>query len=220
MIKLKNLTVIMDDMPILRGVNLDAYKGTSIALKGPSGGGKSTLLKALVGGCRWQAEQYHFQGQHITADNIQYIRQRTGYIGQESTLAGTSIRESLMQPFQFSAYRSRVFPEGEMARLLKAFHLPVELLRRHPSALSGGQQQRISIIRALLLNPELIIADEPTSALDPESRNSVIKELLNRGRTIISTSHDQHWLNNCDRLLTLSGGVIINEESNKEARYA
>ena len=211
LLQLNDLHVVRGSLPVLSGINLDLPQGESIALKGASGCGKSTLLKTIVGGCTWQARSFNFKRKPVTATNIQFIRQQSGYIGQESTLAGLSVRDSLMQPFEFSAYRRRKFPEHEMLRLLATFYLPVEILDRHPSGLSGGQRQRLSIIRVLLLEPELIIADEPTSALDSDSRKQVVDELLNRGRSVISTSHDQHWLDSCDRIIHMSQGRILEE---------
>ena len=212
MLSIKGLQVVREGNRILDGIDLIVTKGQSVALKGPSGCGKSTLLKALVGGCQWQAEYFIMDNKHVTASNIQNVRQNTGYIGQESPMSGTAIREALERPFLFSVYRRREFPEHELNRLMQAFDLSAELLDRHPSSLSGGQRQRFAIIRILLLNPQLIIADEPTSALDEKSRRSVIKELLLSGRTIISTSHDQEWLDGCSDILMMEEGRILGEE--------
>ena len=101
-------------------------------------------------------------------------------------MSGPSVREALERPFMFAVYKDRSFPDQELVRLMHRFNLPEELLERHPSSLSGGQRQRFAIVRVLLLKPQLIIADEPTSALDADSRNSVIRELLHSGKTIIS----------------------------------
>lgn len=212
MLNIKGLRVTREGTRILDGVDLKVKKGQSIALQGASGCGKSTLLKALVGGCRWQADHFIVNDQPMAAADIHSVRQNTGYIGQESPMSGTSIRETLERPFQFAAYKGREFPRPELARLMQQFHLSDELLERHPSSLSGGQRQRFAIIRILLLKPRLIIADEPTSALDTDSRDSVIRELLHSGKTIISTSHDQYWLDQCDSILIMEKGRIMGEK--------
>ena len=212
MLDIKGLQVTREGIRILDGIDLMVRKGQSVALRGPSGCGKSTLLKALVGGCRWQADHFIINNQPVGVADIHGVRQNTGYIGQESPMSGTSVREALERPFQFAAYKDRKFPEQELARLMHQFHLSEELPERHPSSLSGGQRQRFAIIRVLLLKPQLIIADEPTSALDADSRNSVIRELLHSGKTIISTSHDQHWLNQCNSILIMEKGRIMGEE--------
>ena len=214
MLKLEGLQVVRDGTLILKRINLDVKRGQSIVLQGPSGCGKSTLLKALVGGCEWQADRYIVDDESVRPDTIQTIRQKTGYIGQENALSGSSIREALMRPFSFKIHRNKSFPKEELQRLIHAFNLSTSLLDRHPSQLSGGQKQRFAIIRVLLLKPALIIADEPTSALDADSREGVLEELLNGGYTVISTSHDPFWLNKCDKIIAMNDGQIVKEVQN------
>ena len=211
MLKVKQLQATRNGKAVLESINLEIQTGRSYALQGSSGCGKSTLLKTLVGGCPWQADEFLFNGKTINQGNIQIVRQSTGYIGQESALSGPSVKACLKQPFEFAAYRNRAFPETELERLMEALSLPESLLQKPPTELSGGQRQRLCIIRTLLLQPILIIADEPTSALDNKNRNAVIDELLKRDRTVISTSHDQQWLNNCDQLICMAEGRIIRE---------
>ena len=211
MLKVKHLQATRNGNVMLENINLDIRAGQSYALQGASGCGKSTLLKTLIGGCPWQAEAFLFNGQLVSSDNIQIVRQSTGYIGQENALFGVSVDTCLKQPFEFAAYKNRSFPKAELDRLMQTFSLSESLLKKSPSELSGGQRQRFCIIRALLLRPKLLIADEPTSALDKNNRDAVIDELLNRKHTIISTSHDQQWLDNCDQLIFMSEGRIIRE---------
>ena len=211
MLKVKQFRAIRNGSPVLEDISLEILPGTSCALQGPSGCGKSTLLKALVGGCHWQADEFIFDGQPITKASIQTIRQSAAYIGQENALSGSSVEECLKQPFQFTAYKNRTFPQTELKRLIQKFSLPQALLQKKPSELSGGQKQRFCIIRALLLQPKLIIADEPTSALDKNNRSAVIDELLSQKHTVISTSHDQEWLDCCDQLIFMNEGRIVRE---------
>lgn len=211
MLKVKQLQATCSGRQILQGINLNIQSGQSIALQGPSGCGKSTLLKTLVGGCSWQAEEFTFADQKITPDLIQVVRQSAGYIGQENAPSGSCVLDFLKQPFLFAAYKNRTFPQTEMERLMKKFLLSEQLLHQPPATLSGGQRQRFCILRILLLKPMLIIADEPTSALDKENRMAVMDELLNQKRTVISTSHDQQWLDACDELIFMNEGRIVRE---------
>ena len=211
MLKVNQLQAMRNGKLVLEDISLEIPAGTTCALQGPSGCGKSTLLKTLVGGCHWQATEFLFNGLSITPDTIQMVRQSAAYIGQENPLFGSSVEECLKQPFQFAAYRNRIFPQTELERLIQQFSLPKTLLQKSPSELSGGQRQRFCIIRALLLQPKLIIADEPTSALDQYNRNAVIDELLNQKHTVISTSHDQQWLDCCDQRIFMREGRIIRE---------
>lgn len=212
MIKLEGLQVVRNGTPVIKESSLTVHKGQSVALRGPSGCGKSTLLKTLVGGCEWQAGRYLLNNEPVTPDNIHRVRLKAGYIGQENALSGPTVLAALQRPFSFRAYRRKSFPEQLLNRLIERFQLSGDLLSHHPSTLSGGQKQRFAIIRVLLLEPELIIADEPTSALDAESRKGVIGELLGNGRTVISTSHDQDWLDQCERIVMMNNGQIIGEK--------
>ena len=215
MLNIKGLSVRRGDKLILDRLDLRMNQGETLALKGASGCGKSTLLKACLGGCPWKADQFLFEGVTITPKTLSYIRQRSGYIAQESTLPGHTVQEAMEQPFQFLAYQDKPFPAEELIRRMADFHLSEHLLTSHPSELSGGQRQRFAIIRVLLLSPKLIVADEPTSALDNVSRNAVIEALLNGQRTVISTSHDSHWLDACERVELMMKGKMI-----REAGYA
>ena len=214
MIKLEGLQVVRNGIPVIKKSSFTVHKGQSVALQGPSGCGKSTLLKTLVGGCEWQADRYLFNNELVTPASIHRVRLKAGYIGQENTLSGATVLEALQRPFSFRAYRGQLFPEQTLYRLIDRFQLSIDLLSHHPSTLSGGQKQRFAIIRVLLLEPELIIADEPTSALDAESRDSIIEELLGNERTVISTSHDQAWLDQCKRIVMMNNGQIIGEKQN------
>ena len=212
MIKLEGLNIVRRGNPVIRNSSLTIEKGQSVALQGPSGCGKSTLLKTLVGGCEWQSGHYLFNHKPVTPGSIQAVRLKTGYIGQENALSGATVIEALQRPFSFRAFRHRLFPEQKLYSLMDYFLLSRSLLDQHPSTLSGGQKQRFAIIRVLLLEPEFIIADEPTSALDAESRDNVIEELLGTGQTVISASHDQHWLDRCERIVMMDNGQIIGDK--------
>ncbi len=209
MLKLTNMQVEPNGVPVLKNISFEVAAGDSLVLAGPSGSGKSSLLKALLGGCKWRAESYIFNGVNVTPGLIQTVRQQSGYIGQEYNLEGITVYEALKRPFAFSIYRDREFSRQELMRLMGSFLLSADFLERGPTSLSGGQRQRFAIIRTLLLKPKLIVADEPTSALDQDCREAVIHELLDQGTTVVSTSHDSAWISRCSRVLSLNHGSLV-----------
>ena len=141
----------IDGDEILRDISLTFAAGESVVLTGASGCGKSTLLRLLLGGIPWQRGHYYFHNEQVNSGNIARVRTSCGFVAQESDLAGATVREGLMRPYQFAAYRDKHFPEDELQRLLATFGLNATLLESAPAKLSGGQRQRLNIIRALLL---------------------------------------------------------------------
>lgn len=208
MITLKNIAVSYQGTEILRDLCATIGSGDSVALIGPSGGGKSTLLKLLLGGVIPDLGDYLFDGKVVTSDTIESVRTRCGYIAQDSRFLDCSVRKTLLRPYSFAAYSSRQPEEGVIIQLLEQLLLPRAVLDKNVFSLSGGQRQRVNIARTVLLNPDVIIADEPTSALDDKSTQAVIGLLLGGGKTVISSSHDTRWISRCSRVLTMQGGTI------------
>ena len=193
----------------LHDLSVDINEGDSVVLVGPSGGGKSTLLKLLLGGVSWDKGEYQFQEAIVSPEDIARVRTQCGYIAQESRLLDASVREALLRPYCFAAYQSRRPAEKAMTTLLEQLLLPASVLDKKVTTLSGGQRQRVNIARTLLLNPSVIIADEPSSALDDESTHAVIELLLNSEKTVVSSSHDSRWISRCSRVLTMKYGHMF-----------
>ncbi|MTI12646.1 ABC transporter ATP-binding protein [Sansalvadorimonas verongulae] len=209
MITLRNICVTYQGVQVLHDLSVDINTGDSAVLVGPSGGGKSTLLKLLLGGVSWDKGEYQFQRETVTPETIATVRTHCGYIAQESRFLDASVRETLLRPYSFAAYRSCRPSEETMNMQLEQLLLPDNVLDKKVTALSGGQRQRVNIARTLLLNPSVIIADEPTSALDDESTDAVIALLLNGQKTVISSSHDSRWISRCSRVFTMEHGHMF-----------
>ncbi|CAM3718155.1 ABC transporter ATP-binding protein [Parendozoicomonas haliclonae] len=215
--ELADISASLGTEHILDQLTLTVNRGESLVVTGPSGCGKSSSLKLLLGGLPWQSGRYLYKGEEVTPAMLPDIRSHCGYIGQESSFGRAIARQVLMRPFQFSVYKDRIFPEEAMYALLTRLGMAHELLDKPMQNLSGGQRQRINIIRALLLEPEILIADEPTSALDDEAAQSAVELLLNENsdfkpRTIISVSHDARWINHCSRQVTIYHGRVVAQE--------
>jgi osmoprotectant transport system ATP-binding protein len=175
-------------------LDLDVPSGRTLALLGPSGCGKSTLLRLLVGLVRPDTGAIEVLGTPLTTRTLPALRLRTGYVIQEGGLFPhlTASGNVALVARDLGWSGSRI--AERLDALATLVHLPAELLARHPAELSGGQRQRVALMRALMLDPELLLLDEPLGALDPMIRARLQEELgeLFRalGKTVILVTHD------------------------------
>jgi osmoprotectant transport system ATP-binding protein len=163
-------------------------------LIGPSGCGKSTLLRLIVGLTQPQAGTITLGGTLLTAANLLRMRQQMGYVIQEGGLfphltVGDNV--SVMARY---LRRDADWISHRLAELAELVRLPLELMKRFPAELSGGQRQRVSLMRALMLDPRLLLLDEPLGALDPMIRYELQRELKSiftqLGKTVVMVTHD------------------------------
>ena len=208
-IQLRGLSVGSPEKPLLRELSLIVRPGDTIALRGPSGGGKSTLLKTLLGGYPWSNGDYILEGEPITDQTIARVRATIAYIPQQPDLGNETVLNCLKQPFSWRSYRTQTFCRTTVLDWFEQFALDDTLLQQPCSRLSGGQRQRIAIIRALMTGRQILVADEPTSALDPEASQAVRHVLLSGRYTVISASHDPAWIQQCSRILTVKDGTLL-----------
>lgn len=204
MITFDQITLKIGDHTLLQSVSWQAERGDKAVFCGPSGCGKSSLLKTVVGAVRLMAGTVSVDGIPLSPENTAAIRTQIAYIGQEPILGAETVKEALLLPFSYKAHRNREPAEEEILQLLARLHLPPTILSKECTRISGGEKQRIAICRALLLNKTIFLTDEISSALDPESRESVLNELFQPERTLLSVSHDPAWIHACNRVVNFS----------------
>lgn len=222
MIKLENIRKAykVDDelSPVLRNINLEVHKGDFLAIMGPSGSGKSTLLNLIGFIDRNYSGNYYLEDEIVTskADNdLSKLRnQRVGFIFQHFNLIETMmIRENIELPLLYDGWNYRQTKE-RVAELLEKMGIG-DKGNKLPRQLSGGQQQRAAIARAIINNPDFIIADEPTGALDTQTSDdimNVFKQLNEEeGVTIILVTHDPETVRFCNRVVHMHDGVLTEE---------
>lgn len=175
-------------------VSLEISQGQITALIGPSGCGKSTILRLIVGLLTPDSGDIQFEGEHIAPETIMKIRRRLGYVIQDGGLfPHLTARQNLtLQSNLFGKNTAETEKRiGELCALTK---FPVNGLNRYPLELSGGQRQRVSLMRALMLSPELLLLDEPFAALDPLVRVNLqrdLKEICTQlQQTLLVVTHD------------------------------
>ena len=222
MIYVKGLTKDFGSLKVLKGVDQHIKKGEKVVIIGPSGSGKSTFLRCLnllevpSGG------QILFEGVDITSRkcDINKIRQKMGMVFQQFNLFPhlTVMDNITLAPVQLK----RMTKDQARARaeeLLKRVGLS-DKASVYPRALSGGQRQRIAIVRALAMDPDVMLFDEPTSALDPEMVGEVLdvmKTLARDGMTMVVVTHEMGFAREVgDRVLFMDNGVILEEGTPQE----
>ncbi len=217
MIDVKNLKKNFGDLEVLKGVSQHISKGERVVLIGPSGSGKSTFLRCLNLLETPTSGEIIFEGQSITDEkcDINQIRQKMGMVFQHFNLFPnmTILKNITLAPVR-TKLMTKEQAEQKARELLKRVGLE-DKADNYPAQLSGGQKQRIAIVRALCMQPEVMLFDEPTSALDPEMVGEVLdvmKELAKSGMTMVCVTHEMGFAREvADRVLFMDEGIIVEE---------
>ena len=222
MITVKNLQKSFGELNVLCGVDLHVKKGEKVVLIGPSGSGKTTLLRCLNLLEQPTGGQVFFEGINITDPkcDINHIRRKMGMVFQQFNLfPHLSILDNIILAPTKQKLQSKAEATENAMRLLRRVGLQ-DKAKNYPRQLSGGQQQRIAIVRALAMNPDVMLFDEPTSALDPEMVGEVLdvmKQLAEDGMTMVVVTHEMGFAREvADRAVFMDGGVIVEEGSPKD----
>lgn len=223
MIDVKNLQKNFGGLQVLRGVNLTIHKGDCVVLVGPSGCGKSTFLRCLNRLEEPDGGQVIFNGTEVNDKDIDRVRQKMGMVFQHFNLFPhlTVKRNITLAPVRLGLMKQDE-ADAKAMELLQRIGL-ADKADTYPNMLSGGQKQRIAIVRALAMNPDVLLFDEPTSALDPEMVGEVLelmKELARGGMTMICVTHEMGFAREVGtRVLFMDGGHIL-EQNEPHAFFA
>jgi osmoprotectant transport system ATP-binding protein len=178
----------------LHPIDLKLPPGRTTVLLGPSGCGKSTLLRLMVGLTRPDTGSILFDGQPVTADNLVQVRRRIGYVIQDGGLFPHLTARGNVTLMARYLGRDRASIEKRLAELADLTRFPADGLDRYPAQLSGGQRQRVALMRALMLEPDVLLLDEPLGALDPLIRSDLQTDLKGifhtLGKTVVLVTHD------------------------------
>lgn len=219
MIDVKNLTKSFGDHVVLRNITEQIEKGEKVVIVGPSGSGKSTFLRCINLLETPTSGEIWFEGEMINAPktNVNKLRQKMGMVFQHFNLFPhlTVMQNITLAPVKLKL-QSKEEAEQNALRLLERIGL-ADKAEAYPSMISGGQKQRIAIVRALAMNPDVMLFDEPTSALDPEMVGEVLelmKELANDGMTMVVVTHEMGFAREvATRVMFMDEGVIMEQNS-------
>ena len=219
-LSLKDATLSLDGnagrVDILHGITLDVQKGQSLALVGPSGSGKSSLLMLMGGLERASAGSIHALGQDLTAMNedglARFRRAAMGVVFQSFHLIPTmTALENVATPLELAGNKDAFAKaEAELATVGLGHRTT-----HYPSQMSGGEQQRVALARAFINRPKILFADEPTGNLDTNMADSVLDllaEINDSGTTIIMVTHDPKVADRCQRIVVLADGNLASDE--------
>lgn len=229
MIKVHNLSKSFGDNRVLEGINLDIHEGEIIAVIGPSGTGKSTLLRCLnylelpSSGCI-EVDQQKVDASNATKQQILQLRRSLSFVFQNYALfANKTALENICEPLTTVWKQPKAQAQQAAMAILEEIGLK-ERAHHYPSQLSGGQQQRIGIGRAMATPSQAILFDEPTSALDPEWVDEVlglIKKLAKEQRTMVIVTHEIEFARDiADRVVFMAQGSIIEQGATEQVLTA
>ena len=221
-IEVKDLKKSFGTLQVLKGINTEVQKGEVVVVIGPSGSGKSTFLRCLNLLETPTAGSIFVDGTEITDPgcDINQHRQKMGMVFQHFNLFNnmTILRNMTLAPMTLLK-KSKEDAEAQALALLRRVGLE-DKANAYPSQLSGGQKQRIAIVRALCMDPEVMLFDEPTSALDPEMVGEVLdvmKELAQDGMTMVVVTHEMGFAREVgSRVLFMDEGIIMEENEPHE----
>ena len=222
MIVIKNLKKSFGDHMVLNGINETIQKGEKVVVIGPSGSGKSTFLRCLNLLETPTEGEIWFEDNNITdkKTNINLLRRRMGMVFQQFNLfPHLTVKENItLSPVKLGLMTKKE-ANRKALELLDRIGL-TEKADAYPNQLSGGQKQRIAIIRALAMNPDMMLFDEPTSALDPEMVGEVLDlmtQLAEDGMTMVVVTHEMQFAKKvATRVLFMDEGRIVEQNSSRE----
>ena len=219
-IDVKGLQKNYGGLQVLKGVDLTINKGDCVVLVGPSGCGKSTFLRCLNRLEEPDGGHVIFNGKEVTDHDIDHVRQKMGMVFQHFNLfPHLTVKKNItLAPVRLGLMKQ---PEADKKamELLERIGL-ADKADTYPNMLSGGQKQRIAIVRALAMNPDVLLFDEPTSALDPEMVGEVLelmKELARGGMTMVCVTHEMGFAREvANRIIFIDEGIVKVDKPPKE----
>lgn len=209
--ELDNLGLVSPEKMILEGISLSIKEGEHLTITGPSGSGKSSLLKLLAALVSPSSGQLFYQGQEMgDLDPVAY-RREVSYCFQQPVLFGQTVRDNVAFPFEI---RQIPFDQERVLTALARLNLGPEFLEKPIKDLSGGEKQRVALVRNLLFEPKVLLLDEVSSGLDEKTKillRTFLNDLHQEGVTLIEVTHDQQEIEAAERLVTIVGGRLVHE---------
>ena len=218
MIKLDKISKSFDDQEVIHDLSLDIPEGRTTLLIGPSGCGKSTLLRLMIGILWPEQGKITLFKEQLSPSNIESIRQSVGFVLQDGGLfPHLTANQNICLMAEYLHHDSK-WIKSRMSELCELTHLSNDLLDRYPRQLSGGQVQRVALMRALMLDPQILFLDEPLGALDPIHRvglqddmKAIFSEL---GKTVVMVTHDMgEAASLADSIVIMRDGRIVQHDT-------
>ena len=210
---MRQVDFVVEEKPIINGINLQVNSGDYLTISGPSGGGKSTLLKLIATLLTPTSGEILFNNQAQASYPTTDYRKEVSYCFQQPTLFGDTVQDNLAFPF---LVRGEAFEQAKVDHLLDLVDLPESYLTKKITELSGGERQRVALIRNLIFLPKVLLLDEVTVGLDSASK-AIVKKLIQRvhadGVTILLVTHESDILAQAQQVIWIKEGKIVDESA-------
>ena len=217
-IKLSNVDIFQQKNLVLSNVNLHVDKGDFVWLIGQTGSGKSSLLKVIYGDLNIPGGEGHACGydlRKLPSRDVPFLRRKLGIVFQDfQLLTDRSVEDNLRFVMQATGWKDKKLIAERTLDVLEKVGLRSKL-KKMPHELSGGEQQRVVIARALINDPEIILADEPTGNLDPDTSEEIVlllKQISQSGTAILIATHDYHIIRTFpSRIIKCENGKVLED---------
>lgn len=196
MIEFKNIDLTFENKSIFENFNLTVHEGEKILLKAPSGKGKSSLLKILLGFIKVDQGAILFDNKMLSKHSISYFRKNMSYISQDVDLRDKIVWNLIKEIFSYKANKHINITKDKVLDYLDFFDLEDDTINKPLTQLSGGERQRIGLIICILLDRKIWLLDEITSGLDKDLKKKVVDYVLTQEKTMLIISHDKIWTEN------------------------
>ena len=219
-LSLQNVTKKFGKLTVLDDMSLDVHEHEIVVLCGPSGGGKSTLLRTINGLEKIDSGKIYYRDELITNKNIKEVRKHVGMVFQSFNLFDNlTIQDNLTIAPVKILKKNKQEAIAQAQKYMDTFGIG-DKMHHYPHQLSGGQKQRVAIVRAMLMHPEIMLLDEITAALDPEMVREVLQvvlELAKTGMTMLIVTHEMEFARSvADRVIFMDKGNIVEENTPKQ----
>lgn len=190
-IEFKNISLVFDNKEILKNFNLNIKRGEKILISSPSGSGKTSLLRLLMGFNLASSGEIFVEGIKLQEDTVDKIREKIGYLSQKMSFRNLKISQLIEEILSYKRNSKIEFNMEKIQEFLTFLKLENKVLNQEINDLSGGEKQRIGFLISLLLDRDIWIFDEITSSLDKELKEKIVEYINSTEKTVIMISHDK-----------------------------
>lgn len=193
MIRFKNVALKLGNKQLMKNFNLTIAKSEKLIFSAPSGSGKTSLLRLIMGFSDPDEGKILFNQKEVKTENLHRIRKKIGYLSQDIDFPNGKVAAVFQEIFNYSANKHIHYSERTMIEKLKEVDLSKEILHKNTSDISGGERQRLGWVLIMLLERSVLLLDEPTSAMDDKQKQFFIDYISKTKKTVICVSHDPDW---------------------------